>query len=170
MSRTVSLLGQPTRPDGQHALQRFRCKHSLTFSCSAPEESAVKGCALAYALKIRVDTHSLWLIRMPHRLVLLRVETAICGANNSFAMLKLLENPKIALRRLWRVRQSLQRADGQLPQFQQAPVPTEGFGKELFLKVPPRSDLPRLCKVFSVWFRLGWTAKIYTRQAGVFYG
>src|SRR5258708_1429708 len=24
MSRTESLLGQPTRPDGQHALQRFR--------------------------------------------------------------------------------------------------------------------------------------------------
>src|SRR6266566_3909581 len=48
MSRTVSLLGQPTRPDGQHALQRFRCKNSLTFSCSTPAESAVKSCALAY--------------------------------------------------------------------------------------------------------------------------
>jgi len=74
-------------------------RNSLTFSCSTPEESAVKGCALAYALKIRVDSHSLWLIRMPHRLVLLRVETAISDANNSFAMLKLLENRKIALRR-----------------------------------------------------------------------
>src|SRR6266404_7913037 len=48
MSRTVSLLGQPTRPDGQHALQRFRCKHSLTFFCLTPAESAVKRCALAY--------------------------------------------------------------------------------------------------------------------------
>src|SRR5437016_5954515 len=54
-SRTVSLLGQPTRPDGQHALQRFRCKNSLTFSCSTPAESAVKGCALAYVLKIETD-------------------------------------------------------------------------------------------------------------------
>src|SRR5260370_40693203 len=48
MSRTVSLLGQPTRPDGQHALQRFRCKNSLTFSRPTPAESTVKRCALAY--------------------------------------------------------------------------------------------------------------------------
>jgi hypothetical protein len=48
MLRTVSLLGQPTRPDGQHALQRFRYKDSLTFFCSTPAESAVKRCALAY--------------------------------------------------------------------------------------------------------------------------
>src|SRR5229473_428493 len=48
MSRTVSLLGQPTQPDGQHALQRFRCKNSLTFSPPTPAESAVKRCALAY--------------------------------------------------------------------------------------------------------------------------
>src|SRR5258708_889561 len=47
-SRTVSLLGQPTRPDGQPALQRFRCKNSLTFSRPTPAESAVKWCALAY--------------------------------------------------------------------------------------------------------------------------
>ncbi len=33
-------------------------KNSLTFSCSTPAESAVKGCALAYALKIRVDSQS----------------------------------------------------------------------------------------------------------------
>ena len=48
MSRTVSLLGQPTGPDGRHALQRFRCKNSLTFSRPTPAESAVKQCALAY--------------------------------------------------------------------------------------------------------------------------
>src|SRR6266481_1547453 len=40
----------PTNPtDGQHALQRFRRKNSLTFSCSTPAESAVKGCALMSA-------------------------------------------------------------------------------------------------------------------------
>src|SRR4029077_7021013 len=40
---------RPTNPiDGQHALQRFPRKNSLTLSCSAPAESAVKGCAFAY--------------------------------------------------------------------------------------------------------------------------
>src|SRR6266851_9577859 len=44
--------GVPSRPtnptDGQHALQRFRRKNILTFSCSTPVESAVKRCTLAY--------------------------------------------------------------------------------------------------------------------------
>src|SRR5207248_2418606 len=44
--------GQPTRPDGQHALQRFRCKNNLTFRCSTPAENTVtrkfrqEGCAI----------------------------------------------------------------------------------------------------------------------------
>jgi hypothetical protein len=44
--------GVPSRPtnptDGQHAVQRFRRKNILIFSCSTPAESAVKRCALAY--------------------------------------------------------------------------------------------------------------------------
>src|SRR5437870_3085246 len=54
--------GVPSRPTNPrpmgNTLQRFRCKNSLTFSCSTPAESAVKGCALAYALKMRVDSQS----------------------------------------------------------------------------------------------------------------
>jgi len=66
------------------------------------------------------------------RLHRLGVETAISGANNSSAVLNGRKAEESPYGDRHGVRQSLEKASVQLPQFQQARVPTEWFGKELF--------------------------------------
>ena len=90
-SRTVSLLGQPNRPNGKHAFRRFRRKNILTFFCSSPAKSAVKRCALVYAPKIRVDTYSFTAYRTSKSSPGLLVRTeALCTSGCFWQMTQLL--------------------------------------------------------------------------------
>jgi hypothetical protein len=67
-------------------------------------------------------------------MAVLRVETAISTARNSFAMPNRQKIGKSLYGDARGVQQSLEKAGGQLLQFQRARALTEGFGKELILE------------------------------------